>query len=665
MNKILKYLCFFISLVWNVFLGRLSAASFNIPLASLTDHNTSAYPAYNQSNFPANFGDTSWVAQSGTTIAVDPSKMDMSLNPVTPGHVSQMDVHTLIPSRPDLRWFAHACPWFGNASHINIGLNCNSAGYVQAMVTDMQHRGFDGVIIDWYGQSSYENAVTLLLQQYLASVPGNNFKFIIMIDRASSQADLQTKVEYCQSQYFTDPNYECEGGKPILLFFTALDATTMAAVKTATGNNMVWVGQGPGSLSNAWCDQCFDWTRCFYNGVNQNDPYNLSSVAGYYTSISGSAKKAFGAMCSGFNGTLTKTIAWSMGKYLPQGNGACIVQRANKINTVITPNVTRMQWATWDDWEEGTPIEPGIENNVTVSGSVSGSTLNWTYTSGTGDESTIDHYEIYASIDNVNAAAWGSVAAGTHAFNLTSVGGLVAGTHYLVYVQAIGKPCICDHLSSPISYVPSSSTGTNIAWHQPAFASSTDSTSRPAGLAVDGNGTTRWSSAYSDPQWIYVDLGQSCTINTVVLNWETAYASAYTIQVSADAVQWTDVYSTTLGDGGTDIISITPASGRYVRIYGTARATQWGYSLFEFEVYGTQQTSISICQAPMAAEAARLLYANPVWAAELSRYLRMKKDLIVCDLTGKAVDKTGFYQGGIYLLHDKSNKAFQKIMVLK
>ena len=79
-----------------------------MPLVSLTNHNTSAFSAYNSNNFSANFGPTSWVSQSGATIPVDPAKMDESLNPVTPGHVSKTDVHTLIPSRPDLRWFAHA-----------------------------------------------------------------------------------------------------------------------------------------------------------------------------------------------------------------------------------------------------------------------------------------------------------------------------------------------------------------------------------------------------------------------------------------------------------------------------------------------------------------------------------------------------------------------------
>ena len=52
----------------------------------------------------------------------------------------------------------------------------------------------------------------------------------------------------------------------------------------------------------------------------------------------------------------------------------------------------------------------------------------------------------------------------------------------------------------------------------------------PAASAVDGNTGTRWSSAYADPQWIYVDLGQTASVTRVVLQWETAYGTAFQIQ---------------------------------------------------------------------------------------------------------------------------------------
>ncbi|MGC4891160.1 discoidin domain-containing protein [Micromonospora sp. DT227] len=121
---------------------------------------------------------------------------------------------------------------------------------------------------------------------------------------------------------------------------------------------------------------------------------------------------------------------------------------------------------------------------------------------------------------------------------------------------------------------------------RPTTASSTENAGTPASNATDGNTGTRWSSAFADPQWIQVDLGATATVSRVSLTWEGAYARAYQVQTSTDGATWTTVFSTTNGDGGTDDLTVN-GTGRYVRVYGTARATAYGYSLWEFQVYGT------------------------------------------------------------------------------
>ena len=135
---------------------------------------------------------------------------------------------------------------------------------------------------------------------------------------------------------------------------------------------------------------------------------------------------------------------------------------------------------------------------------------------------------------------------------------------------------------------------TNLALNKTATASSLENASFTAADAVDGNLGTRWSSAFSDPQWLEVDLGSTQSICSVTLNWETAYATAFQIQTSPDGTTWTSIYSTTTGTGGTQTLSVT-GSGRYIRMYGTARATQYGYSLWEFSVYGTGSGSGGTC----------------------------------------------------------------------
>ena len=134
--------------------------------------------------------------------------------------------------------------------------------------------------------------------------------------------------------------------------------------------------------------------------------------------------------------------------------------------------------------------------------------------------------------------------------------------------------------------VSSADAGTPpLSQSRPATASSTENPATPASAAVDGDGGSRWSSAFSDPQWLQVDLGSTATITQVVLQWEAAYATSFELQTSTDASTWTTIYHTTSGTGGTQTLDVT-GSGRYVRMYGTARATQYGHSLSEFQVYG-------------------------------------------------------------------------------
>jgi hypothetical protein len=106
-----------------------------------------------------------------------------------------------------------------------------------------------------------------------------------------------------------------------------------------------------------------------------------------------------------------------------------------------------------------------------------------------------------------------------------------------------------------------------------------------AAFAVDGDPGTRWSSAFSDPQWLAVDLGEVVPVRRVKLVWEGAYAKQYRLEVSNDGLSWTTVRPVTDGDGDVDEHEVD-VTARYVRMFGTARSTPWGFSLWEFELYG-------------------------------------------------------------------------------
>jgi hypothetical protein len=125
----------------------------------------------------------------------------------------------------------------------------------------------------------------------------------------------------------------------------------------------------------------------------------------------------------------------------------------------------------------------------------------------------------------------------------------------------------------------------DLALKRPVTASGTRGAQWPAAGAVDGNPSTRWLSTYKDPSWLQVDLGGRKTIGRVIIHWHWAYGKAYKIQVSNDAKTWATVFTTAKGTGGVSDIAFPQRQARYVRFYGTQRATTYGYSFYSFEVY--------------------------------------------------------------------------------
>jgi len=95
-----------------------------------------------------------------------------------------------------------------------------------------------------------------------------------------------------------------------------------------------------------------------------------------------------------------------------------------------------------------------------------------------------------------------------------------------------------------------------------------------------------WSSEFSGPQWIALDVGGAPKIGRVLLNWEAAYATSYRLETSSDGQNWTQVYATDAGKGGIETLTFSPVTARWIRMFGIKRATKFGYFLWGFHVYG-------------------------------------------------------------------------------
>lgn len=174
-------------------------------------------------------------------------------------------------------------------------------------------------------------------------------------------------------------------------------------------------------------------------------------------------------------------------------------------------------------------------------------------------------------------------------------------------------------------------TNGNLAYKKKAVASSTSMDAGEASSIADGSDGSRWASNYNDNEWVYVDLEQSTEIAHITLKWEDAHARSYKLQVSDDALTWKDIYLNNNSKGKNEEIKIKPVTARYVRMLGLKRASQWGYSLYEMEVYGKNKpesdlTPVHFIRLELIDNDGNLLSDNFYWRSNvLGDYTALNK----------------------------------------
>jgi len=276
------------------------------------------------------------------------------------------------------------------------------------------------------------------------------------------------------------------------------------------------------------------------------------------------------------------------------------------------------------------------------------------------------NYQIQVSDDAVTWNTIKSVTGNTVRQNVLSLSG--TGRFLRLYATSRGTTLGYSVSEMQVSGTAVAGQPLNIALNKPATPSSTENTTLTAAASVDGIGYTRWASVGgTDPSWIYVDLGKTYTISQVLLDWEVALAKDFQIQISADAISWTTVKTVTGNTLYTNFIPVT-GSGRYVRMYGTKRGTPYGYSLYEFEVYGVAS---GLTAKAASIQPAAIIYpvpaSNQIMVSTLDN---MTGNIYIYDLSTnttssavyiskdskKAVLDISNYRNGLYILTIDTNQ---------
>jgi hypothetical protein len=425
---------------------------------------------------------------------------------VAAGNVSKLDTHSLLYPGATTSIYAHYVPWFCTPGttgtdgiqrcngHILTGYNSNDATVVQHQVDDMISRGLQGAIVDWYGSAAtIENGATLkMMAEAQSRTPV--FQFAIMEDKGavsncvSGTGNSETQcvisdLAYIASTYYPSAAYMRRGGRPVVFFFiSASDPIDWSQVRSSATGDPLFIFQDNFSRG----DGAFTW-------VHPEVANNATYLDNFYDDAQAApTKHAVGSTSKGFD---DRHATWGSNRFIAQQCGALWLDLAAQVSASgysSSNQLENYQLVTWNDYDEGTEIESGIDNCLSISATVATNTLSWTL-AGSGTESTVDRYRIWSTpaSDGQNLTLRREVTAGgSHSLDLTTLG-LTAGTAYTIYVQAVGKPSLLNHMASGVSYTASGGGGTprGVTVTSPSNGASVTSPVHVSGFENSGTAT--------------------------------------------------------------------------------------------------------------------------------------------------------------------------------
>ena len=465
------------------------------------------------------------------------------------GNVSKSSIRSLLYPGSSTKIYAALMPWFGRTDHMSVGYTSSDPAQINRQISDMRSRGIQGAIIPWYGPEEAVNSTTAINFMQAAQSAGN-FEFSIMIDVGALLAYAQqngcdtttqliTDLNYIASTFYGARAYSRVSGRPLLyLFGVEAYYINWTKVRSSVAGNPMFMVRSQGAFSNASADGAYSWVE-----IDQSNPNDmmLSYLDGFYGAGQSSSKYTAGSGYKGFNDTLA---AWGSNRIINQQCGLTWLDTFAQANKYYSSSrqLNAIQVATWNDYEEGTEIESGIDNCAVLSSMVTGSTLSWSIGSK-ASESTISYYTVFISTDGQNLMQLATVSPGTHSLNLSQYD--LAARNYVLYVKAVGKASIANHMSPAVSFSPtneapiallslSTASGSAPLTVTASSAASSDPDGSVRSTKVDfGDGTVVSGGAGFAPSHTYTASGTYTVTLTVADNGGVFATTQKTVTVAA------------------------------------------------------------------------------------------------------------------------------------
>jgi hypothetical protein len=281
-------------------------------------------------------------------------------------------------------------------------------------------------------------------------------------------------MDYINKNYASSGVYFTDAGSPVIFTFIP---RSVWPILTATDWDTIWstvkvhtdAYAAPfkytfefGSFTTASYDNgrygwpqppAYSSTQQFWWGSSTNSsPTYLDTL--YSSGLTHPSQLTIGVIYKGFD---DNNASWSGNRVIAQQCGQVLLKTANEMAKYFggsNPQIPYVQVATWNDYEEGTAIEDGIDNCYTVNAALSGTQLSWSLIpsdSTYASTATIHHFNVYYSdsAGNIYMAA-SNLPVASNTLDLST---LVPSGTWTIYVEMVGQPLIINRMSNAVTFI--------------------------------------------------------------------------------------------------------------------------------------------------------------------------------------------------------------------
>jgi hypothetical protein len=372
----------------------------------------------------------------------------------SPANVSRLAVRSLLYSGATTKTYASVMPWFGDRRHIDVGYHSDDRGQVASQMMDMLSRGIDGAVVDWYGPD--DNITARSNELWLSESEARGFQFAISVNGKPFRKCLErgcdvtallvSELQYAEKHFEGSPVYIRWHARPVVFFFDGNKFPfDWRRVRSALRLSPLFVFRNTTALDNPDSDGAFAWIAPEI--ANSADPEALRYLERFYTRAQRSPEKfVMGSVYKGFNDS---RASWGQGRRIPENCGQTWLDTFAEINRFYSAGrqLPALLIVTWNDYEEGTAIEPGVGCPAAISARLSGTRLTWDFK---GNRSTVDRFLIFSSPDGQRLVQIGEAGPEQSYFDLRRQ--KIGGEQKWLFVKVQARASLVETLSNPVAY---------------------------------------------------------------------------------------------------------------------------------------------------------------------------------------------------------------------